>query len=399
MNLIFVGSVIPVEEIGKYPGCSVAGNKMQLGLINGFSKLLKNKHRLNVFSYYPIAPFPSGKKLFFFKKIYITKSTQIISIPFINLPFVKIFTQQLSFFFSIMSLILSKKGKDTSIITFNAYIDISWPTQLISRFFNIPIFCLLADLPLPSVKYKGLKKSLSRFFFKSTRSSIKRYNGLIVLNENAHKYYGENIPHLTIHGGIDPTDYNLHKAEIKQRKSEIKSILYVGALIEYNGIKTLLNAFQKINNKKIELIIYGDGPLKNFVIEQTALDQHIKYMGTINNKELLAIQKEVDFLINPRPVDDFISKVTFPSKIFEYFMSGTPILSTKLDCLKDGFSEYINFIDDNEEKMSQNISEILDMSYSALLDRASKAKEFVLQNKNWDIQTDKIYEFIFQNTK
>lgn len=396
MKIIFIGSVIPSEETGKFLGCSIAGNKMQLGVINGFSKLLNDVNKFSVLSSYPIASYPTEKKVFIGKKVFSTKFSKIVSIPFINLPYLKSLTQQLFFTVFLLKSILTNGIKDTAIITYNAYIEVSWPVLFISRLSKIPVFCLLADPPLPSVKYKGITKTLSKLYFNSTRLSIKLYDGLIVLNENAHKYFGGNLPLLTIHGGISQTDYAMNLS-MEKTNSNIKTILFGGALIEPNGIEPLLKAFHRVRRNDVKLVICGNGPLKHKVIKQASIDNRINYMGTIDNEEFLSLQKKVDFLINPRPVDNSICKVTFPSKIFEYLMSGTPVLSTKLDCLVDGYSEYLNFIGDEERAMATDINEVLEMDSSILTHKADKAKVYIYHNKNWDIQTKMMYDFIKSN--
>ena len=362
IDLLFIGSVIPANELGTYTGFSVAGNKMQLGLLNGMANN-SDVNSLEIISYYPVASFPKERKIIFKYRLFPIGKLKIINIPFINLPFIKIFTQQLSILISIVYSLIHGRIKNKIIITYNAYIEISWPSLLIAKFFNIPIFCLLADLPIPSVKYTGLNSNLSGLFFKSTKVAITKYNGLIVLNNNAQKLFAPKLPFLTIHGGINLNDY-LHlekKYDSKKNPQKIKTILFVGALIDYNGVESMLKAFNKVVKDDVNLVIYGSGPLQSLVESYATKDKRIVYKGQTDNESLLTIQKHSDFLINPRPVDSFISKVTFPSKIFEYWMSGIPILTTRLECLTEDFSSYLNFVSDNPEDMALDINSYLQM--------------------------------------
>lgn len=395
IDLLFIGSVIPANELGTYSGFSVAGNKMQLGLLNGMANIQDVKS-LEIISYYPVASFPKERKIIFRCKLFPIGNLKIISIPFINLPFIKIFSQQLSILISIAYSLIQGRLKNKIILTYNAYIEISWPALVMAKLFKIPIFCLLADLPIPSVKYNGLNGKLAGLFFKSTKIAITKYNGLLVLNKNAQKLFAPNLPFITIHGGIDTNDY-LHldkKNESKKSPQKIKTILYVGALIEYNGIESMLKAFNKVGNDDVNLVIYGSGPLQSLVESYAAKDKRIIYKGQTDNESLLTIQKHSDFLINPRPVDSYISNVTFPSKIFEYWLSGTPILSTRLECLTEDFSSYLNFVSDNPENMALDINSYLQMDYSLLKTKAEKARKIISTDFNWTKQAEWIVNFM-----
>ncbi|PKO98507.1 MAG: hypothetical protein CVU13_10135 [Bacteroidetes bacterium HGW-Bacteroidetes-8] len=400
MKVIFIGSVLPEEECGRYKGYSTAGNKMQLGLLSGLKRFL-NINDLIVLSYYPIASYPIEKIIFIKKHIFDCEIGRIISIPFINIQFLKILTQQISFFITLLSQVLRLDKRKTVILTYNAFIEISWPAKIISKIFNIPIFCLLADLPLPSIKYRGFKKIFSVFFFYATRLAIKNYAGLIVLNKNAQQFYASNLPYLNIHGGINPGDYESISSnnEIIDLPTKERKILYVGSLIEYNGIETLLNAFHKIESKNLTLHIFGDGPMKTLVEHYSKIDDRIIYNGLMHNKSILLMQRKVDFLINARPINSFISKVTFPSKILEYLMSGTPVLSTRLDCLLNEYGQWLNFIGDDPITMSSDIFSIVNSDYKALKTKAIKAREAIQESKNWNYQAKRVLNFISSSAR
>ena len=59
MNVCFVGSVVDGSELRKFPDASVAGNKMQMGFING---LKANGVNVEVVSVIPVAMWRFNKK-------------------------------------------------------------------------------------------------------------------------------------------------------------------------------------------------------------------------------------------------------------------------------------------------------------------------------------------------
>ena len=56
--------------------------------------------------------------------------------------------------------------------------------------------------------------------------------------------------------------------------------------------------------------------MKSEVIKSQENDSRIQYCGVVNNEKMRQIQKESDILINPRQIDNIISRYTFPSKTF-----------------------------------------------------------------------------------
>ena len=64
MKIVFLGYAVSAEEADILSGCSVAGNKMQLNVLNGFAK--NNSVNLNTVTIYPVAAYPKEKRIFFF---------------------------------------------------------------------------------------------------------------------------------------------------------------------------------------------------------------------------------------------------------------------------------------------------------------------------------------------
>ena len=98
-----------------------------------------------------------------------------------------------------------------------------------------------------------------------------------------------------------------------------------------------MKSFEYIDNKKVKLNIYGNGDLKSEVIKSQENDSRIQYCGVVNNEKMRQIQKESDILINPRQIDNIISRYTFPSKTFEYFLSQVLVISTKIPSYPDEY--------------------------------------------------------------
>jgi glycosyltransferase involved in cell wall biosynthesis len=82
------------------------------------------------------------------------------------------------------------------------------------------------------------------------------------------------------------------------------NILTTRRLVKKNGIEYLIKAIPIIikKQKNVDLIIIGDGPEKNRYLElvnKYKINQHVHFMGFIENKELLPYYQKADIYILP----------------------------------------------------------------------------------------------------
>lgn len=391
MKVVYIGYAIDKESCDKQLGASVAGNNMQLGIL----KELKNKmkHCLDIISVYPTASYPKEKKIYFKTHTNkISKNIESILVGFINIPFIKDLTQSISVFRNVRKII--KKEKECKILTFNARPSVAIPSIILKKIYKCELICLLADPPVDIQERYGLNKIIMNIFWKLIEKSILKYDKIIALNKKAIEIYAPNKPYIIIDGGIDIEDYEISKKEIISKHNK-KVIVFSGALTEYNGIKEAIQAMNYVKNKNIELHIYGNGYLQEYVERAERFNPNVIYKGIVSNKEMRMLQSSSDLLINPRRVDDMISKVTFPSKIIEYMLSRTPVISTRLNGLTDEYLENIYILDNLEpEYFGKTIQQILEKSEEELHLVGENAAKFILNNKSWKNQCEKIYKFI-----
>ena len=123
-------------------------------------------------------------------------------------------------------------------------------------------------------------------------------------------------------------DIRITEEQINQDASRREQIFYAGYLIPENGIETLLCAFLQMRHTDVDLVLCGSGSSVEKIQEYAAKCDRIKYMGSLPNSEILALERNATLLINPRKADHLLTRYSFPSKTFEYFSSGTPITCT-----------------------------------------------------------------------
>lgn len=210
----------------------------------------------------------------------------------------------------------------------------------------------------------------------------------------------EKLPAFVNDKPVDVMEGILNSAELNTIKhlpsSPKKIIMYTGSLDTRHGILNLIDAFLK-GNFDAELHIYGDGNGKQMMMEKIKDNTLIKYFGQRSRDEIIIKQKEAFLLINPRTSEGEFTRYSFPSKIIEYFASGTPTLMYRLDGIPDEYYKYcFTPNDESVTSLTMKLNEILNIDENSLNDLGQRAKKFVFENKNSKVQTKKIIQLFNQ---
>jgi len=176
-----------------------------------------------------------------------------------------------------------------------------------------------------------------------------------------------------------------------------KIILYSGMITSRYGILNLMDAFSMIEDENYSLWICGDGDgdAKDEIKRRMNSDSRIKYYGQVPREKVLSLQKQATVLINPRTSEGEFTKYSFPSKIMEYFASGTPTIMHRLPGIPEEYFNYC-FVADREDAkgLYDTIKTACGMNQADLEDVGRKAQNFILENKNIKNQACKIFEMI-----
>lgn len=389
MKILFLGYAISLDDVHSIIGPSIAGNKMQINVL----KNLHNKDDLEIkcITLYPIASYPIAREIYIKKDtIKLFGNFYSLKIPFLNFPIIKQFIATWSLYYAAKKII--KREQIKTIFTFNMFPQIGLPAIWLKKKYGCEIITLLADLPIDdSVGRKGASFVLRKYFDKLARESIMYCDKIVALNKYAVEMFAPNSNFIIVEGGIESSESH----DISKKKYIKKNILYTGALVEYSGIVNLIESMRFVKDSDVVLDIYGRGQIEEYVRQCDKTLKNVNFHGSADSETIRRIQSEAYLLVNPRPVDDPISMVTFPSKIFEYMISGTPVLTTRLNGFTPEYYDKMFFVETNEPKaLAEMINYIMCLPIDKLQNKAKLAQQFVLNEKNWDIQGKKIYEFI-----
>ena len=128
----------------------------------------------------------------------------------------------------------------------------------------------------------------------------------------------------------------------------------------------------------------------------TDKNNKIKFYGFLSSRdELRELQEKATMLINMRDPKEEASKFCFPSKLFEYMLTGKPVLSLKLMGIPQEYFQYLINVDSTGAKdIAKAIERVANENDKCRVEFGMKAREFIVEKKNNISQAEKIYQFI-----
>ena len=258
------------------------------------------------------------------------------------------------------------------------------------------IHLIVPDLPqYMSLSMSKIKKVLKNIDWKAINRALLKVDDFILYSAPMAEFLKiQNRPWMVMEGSISVEE--IQKTPAKQDIDNDKvSVMYSGYLDRNYGIDKLVSAFEFLDDK-YELWITGSGPAENIVKEAAARDNRIKFFGFLNSREdLISLQQKATMLINMRDPNVQASDYCFPSKIFEYMLTGKPVLSCKLGGIPEEYFDcLIQIRSFSSEDIATAIKEIGTISKEEKNKIGEKNKQFIISKKNNIEQAKKIVYFI-----
>lgn len=261
------------------------------------------------------------------------------------------------------------------------------------RFPKTKIILVVPDLPEFMSSNKNLiRRVVEKFNILILNNLYKSVDGFVLLTKHmVDRLPVANKPWTVVEGIFNPTDL----IDNNEYKSTHRYILYTGTLEYRYGIMNLVKAFADIKLDNIQLIICGDGDAKGEILDYAKKDSRIIYKGLIKRNEALKLQQGATLLVNPRTPEGEFTKYSFPSKTMEYLGSGVPTLLYRLPGIPDEYYDYcFNLSDLSISALSAELYKIMNMDAAELQSIGQRAKQFILEQKNPQVQTKKILDLI-----
>ena len=404
LDVLFLGKLFPREKEQEIKakmktGMQDAANALQWHIIDGFEE--NDFGTMKIINYLPLDAYPNGYTDKFIEGFTFQHTEKYkaddVNVRCCNIFGIKRFINSLYFRKYIKKWAKEDTGKKKVILSYTANSMFLGLVKLAKKYNkNIVAGCIIADIPefATARKVTGIKKLYHTYQVKKCASLYGLVDRFVLLTEQMATKLQIKSPYIVVEG-IATTDEIPVDSEKADGLKNDRYILYTGTLNYKFGIGTLLEAFEKIDDEKLKLVICGFGEAEELIKEKQKDDGRIVYLGRVDRPEVLALQKNATVLINPRQNNEEFTKYSFPSKNLEYLSSGVPLIAYKLDGIPDEYNEYISYpADDTAEALAKEIIKICALPEEERKLLGKKAKDFVFENKNKVAQAQRIIEFI-----
>lgn len=349
---------------------------------------------LSILSMPFISTFPFGyRKLFFVGCNALIDKVRLRCVSFLNLVLIRDFFNTIVFDIEKWYNLIDAKSRKIIIVYSSHCTFIKEAINAKKRHPDIQLVIIVPDLPeyVNCNKYYkalGLKNRDIKVFYKS----VCLFDKFVLLTDDmSRKLDIEKVKYIVMEGIYK----HEQSEEIVSDNTNLKIVLYTGAIERKYGIVNLIQAFSLLGDPSYRLCICGDGNDTEYVKQESMKDSRIEYKGKISHDEVKKLQSKAFLLINPRTPEGEYTQYSFPSKIMEYLASGKPTLLYRLPGIPIEYFEHCYTIDElGVLPLSRKIGEILEYPRSVLINKGLNARDFILRNKNSYSQMKKIVDFL-----
>lgn len=391
MRITFIGGYSDEEDraaiernLGYLPYFS--SDPLQKSVVNELSHLVDEKIRV-----YNMIFYPTTKRVF-----YSSGSTRVndvcekINVPFLNIKLLVHFSKAFHLFIQLL-----KGPRACNIVVYSSYYPFLMAVSWYKRLKPTNVILILPDLPqfIGLNSNRSLYSKISRWARTSLFNHYKKVaDSFVFLTEQMNTLINDQNKDYCVIEGIATNDYDYHGFH---NETGIKTILYSGTLQLKYGITVLLEATKYVKYQDVKFVFYGSGEGKKNILEASETDSRIVYGGVLDRKSLNIEQQKATILINPRQNNNEFTKYSFPSKIIEYMLSGRPVIAYKLDGTPDEYDDYLIYPEnDSPLSLAALIDKMLSMDISILDAKGKSNREFILREKNEEMQVKKIMKLI-----
>ncbi len=318
-----------------------------------------------------------------------------VSVGYLNYKYINRLFKKKSVVKEAKAWAMANKGEDVTVFVYQMHTPFMAAATAVKKIIpNAKIVLIITDLPqYMDMNMSFVKKFLKKIDWNTIKKNMKYVDKYVLYSKEMASYLGlKEGSFMTMEGSYDPA--NGYDGNVNKDSQRI-SIMYSGILNVKYGVTELIDAMDMLDDN-FELWLTGNGNAVPLIEEKAKEDPRIKYYGYIPSRtELLKKQKEATMLINIRDPKEPASRYCFPSKVFEYMVSGNPVISTVIDGIPKEYFDYIIPLHDiDHTTLCEKIKEVASMSKEQRAAYGEKAKDFILTKKNNVAQMRSVLDFI-----
>lgn len=401
MKLFYFGSVcaqsIFNETVSKSKvKPSASAQNFEYALIKGFSQ--NQDVDLTVVSAESIAMFPKGNRLILkARKDILTENVCAQIVPALNVPFFKQKNHANGVYKRLVKWLKeNQREKEKAVLLYGLYPNVAKKIKKACTQYNCKAFAIITDIPKTMFTYTKsslLKKLFGKKYRETAIQLQNAFDGYIYLTEAMHEEIAPQKPYTVVE---TIADINIFDGVRCIEKAKPAALMYAGALYEKYGLDKIIQVFEYIKTDA-QLWFFGSGDYEQTIREKQSQNPKIHFFGRVDRATVSQKETEASLLLNIRNPQDEYTKYSFPSKMIEYMLSGTPLVTTKLEGIPKEYTPYVYYLDyENPETMAKQIDCILAKSQEENLSFGKKASDFVKAEKNCITQAERIVSFLKQ---
>lgn len=374
MNILFCGTYIPPENVKDFKCSSEAGNNFQHNLIEN----LKVNHQVRILSY---IGFWKGEK----KLSQLSDDLQKNKIQYI------IKTGKISMLLGCLFYYIKffKLLRHSDIIVLYNYYYINFLILFFAKTMHIKTALIIADGHTEERENKTLLIMIRKYIAEKVKRDYLKFDKLIILSRILYKKI-EHKDKILFQGAINVLMFK----NFALRQNTKLNIMYSGFLDKSTGVDLWVKAISQINNKNIEYVFTGWGPLSELIKKLSVKNTNILYRGFVSREEYYRMLNESDIVVNPRNMNLLDNKENFPSKMLEYLASGRVILSTRFSG-NELFMENAIWMDSTALGMREQLENIV-KNFSQIKEGFFVKNRKKAENYDWKKQIIRVEKFLLK---
>ena len=400
---LYIGRFYPrcliqtLREDSRNKAGGMSNHNFEMSLING---LIRQEDISFMCLTYPcVYSYPYNNKRFYTKReSYTYNSAHIYSIGFCNLPILKELWAIISLTIQIIRYACKQKCNKIDIIINTPNINTLSAVRLARCFTRKRLTHTVVIPDIPSMvtamtKTSSLKGKLINLMNRYLMRKLSNVDGLVLLTDDMMDFIAnKEVPHITMEGVVD---VETMAAGPIYSSLDQEIILYTGTLLKMFGVMNLVKAFQKVDNDRVQLWLCGAGDSIDDIEVAAREDKRIRFYGLVNSQTALSLQRQATILVNPRTSEGEYTKYSFPSKTLEYLLAGKTVIINRLKGIPEEYYEYVYTPkDETVESLADCIQEVLKTDASIRHEKAEAGRNFVVNNKNSQVQVSRILDMI-----
>ncbi len=317
-----------------------------------------------------------------------------VSVGYKNLKYVGLLSKRRALVKEARAWAREHKDEDITVFVYQMHTPFMAAARAVKRIAKgARIVLIVPDLPqFMDLHMSPLKRLLKRLDWRSIRRLSRSVDRYVLYSRHMADFLSLKAGSWTVvEGSVDPS---LLVAREKKQTDTV-SVMYSGVLDLRYGIPELLDAFALLEGD-YELWLTGDGNAVPLIKERAERDARIRFFGFLPSREdLLKKQHEATMLISTRSPREVASAYCFPSKLFEYMVSGSPVISTRILGIPEEYFDYLVPLDEiTPEAIRDAIRSVSEKTHAERLAFGAAAARFITENKTSVAQTRRMIEFL-----